>query len=133
MESIVNKIVHTIASEQGYSALFRAFVALVGLALLAIGQGLPVVIEKEMAAYKLKFDIEAKYKTALDKVDCAKTDEPANCMFAKYQVKTIGSATDLLDKIVRIGLNVGFALGMLSAIGFVASLFLPQPNDGHPE
>jgi hypothetical protein len=124
MEKIISHVSKLLFSEKGYSALFKASVALIGFSLLAMSQTMPFFYDKEIAAYKKKYTIEVSTKTPIEKVDCAKIGpQQIDCLVTKHELKTLSSFLDVLDKVVRFSFTLGIIFAGASLLGFVGSAF----------
>jgi len=130
MEKLISHIIDTLCSEKGYSALFKAAVVLIVAALLAISQAVTFLYEKDLAAHKAKYALEASIKLPLEKIDCSKAGAvQVDCMVAKYEMQTLDSTLRFLDLVVRSSFAFGLALAVFSIIGLVCSPFMtPRPN-----
>lgn len=125
VEKVRSKLIDILAMEKTYSNIFRAFVAMAALSLVAMGQGFPALYQAEKEATKLKFELEAQFNSKLELIDCEKIKEKqVECNFAKYQMKAVGSGITLLDSIIEI-CNI---LASILAIFAVAGFFLSFAN-----
>jgi hypothetical protein len=130
MEKLISHIIDTLCSEKGYSALFKAAVVLIGAALLAVSQAGTFLYEKDLAAHKAKYALEASIKLPLEEIDCSKAGAvQVDCMVAKHEMQTLDSTLWLLALIIQSSFVFGIALAVFSIFGFVCSLFMtPRPN-----
>jgi len=96
------RVLAVILSEKVYSGLFKAGTAIAIVWLIALREFVPFFYEKEMAAYKSKFEVEVLVGKGLSSVDCPSLAEGGlQCMLAKHEFelyeKSIAKYAEVID------------------------------------
>lgn len=124
MEKLIRHFIDTLCSEKGYSALFKAAIVLISTALLAISQAGMFLYEKDLAAHKAKYALEASIKLPLEKIDCSKAGAvQVDCMLAKHEMQALDATLQFFDFVIRTSFAFGLGLAALSIFGFLCSPF----------
>lgn len=118
------RVLAVILSEKVYSGLFKAGTAIAIAWLIALGEFIPFFYEKEMAAYKSKFEVEALVGKDLSSVDClCLAERKLQCMVAKHEFelyeKSIANYHEIIDK----GYWIFILFYSVSILLFVFSVF----------
>lgn len=130
MEKLLNHIVYSLCSTKAYSALFKAAVVLVGAALLAMSQTGTFLYEKDLAAHKAKFALEASTKMPMKEIDCSKVGTlQVDCMVAKHEIQTLDSILGLFELVIKTCFLFGVAFAVFSMLGFLLSPFVASPSN----
>ncbi|WP_276754666.1 hypothetical protein [Pseudoalteromonas marina] len=80
MTKLFNHLMEELASKNGYSSLFKAFIAISTLFLVSTIQIINIATPLESDAYKLKFAVEKELNTKLsfEQLEC-KLYKPSSC------------------------------------------------------
>lgn len=114
---------------KSYRAICSAGVLLLGVALLALEAGIPLVAF-EHEAKNLQYQFEEKASVSLFEADCeALRAWRAECRYAQYRLANSRANARLLEKIVTISLRGGAFLLFFSLVSY----FLARPIAGDPQ
>lgn len=129
MTKLFNHLMEELASKNGYSSLFKAFIAISTLFLVSTLQIINIATPLESDAYKLKFAVEKELNTELsfEQLECkldTKTYE--SCKLAKYKINLSSSSLDALTAFSELLKVIAITLGGLSILGFIAHPFIAR-------
>jgi hypothetical protein len=130
-KKLLDHLVETITAERGYSSLFKAGVFLVAAAMIALSETGTFLYDKDLAAHKAAFSIEATIGKPVDQTtDCFKLDKAfvADCRIAVHALRTLNSSLRLFFRIIQICLGFGLFLVGMSILGFLVAPFLKPPG-----
>lgn len=123
VEISANNAWDLIASEKGYSSLFKAGIVLVSASMIAISQAGAIVYDSDIESHRTKFEIEVLLKGDLKNASqcfSLPSDQIAKCRSAVYELAQVQSAWDLTMQIFTNCFRLGIALLAASVVGFVA-------------
>lgn len=128
------RFVRFLASDRGYRDLFKAAAVVMAVALIGLAQPGMELLKLDLETSAVRYRLEAAVGMQLDIIDCAKVGaQQADCAFAKYQIKTIESATDLLLQVLYWSFGISLALTGLAMWGFLTRCFSDLPGDGQSD
>lgn len=105
-----------------YKVIFRGGVVMLGLALFALSQHTPDILNYELNAKQVSFEFEELTGRKLSEVECEhlKTNIKL-CLLAKYQEETVKKTTNMLMPIYKLLFDIGLILVSVSFYGFISS------------
>lgn len=134
MDSIVEYLISTFASEKGYAALFKGGVFLIGAAMIALAHTGSFLYNKDIQAHQAKYQFEAVSRQRLNKnTDCSKfkSGVRAKCNIAKHEMYTLQPSLNLFYTVFWYMFWLGFALLASSALGFIITPLVRNGDTKH--
>jgi hypothetical protein len=118
-----------IASPEGYTTLFKGFVSILALYLVATMQVATLMMpsEAESHAYKAAVEKSLNRELKFDELDCKiETATYVDCKMAIYKNDISSSAINALKSLQELLKSLAIFFGLFCVIGFIACPYLSQ-------
>jgi hypothetical protein len=105
-----------------YTVIFRGGIVLLGLALFALSQHTPDILNYELNAKQVSFEFEELTGRKLSEVECEHLKANIKlCLLAKYQEDTVKKTTSMFMVFYKLLVDAGLILLSVSVYGFISS------------
>ncbi|WP_417764892.1 hypothetical protein [Shewanella chilikensis] len=126
---VVEYGIKALASKEGYTALFKAFIAVSALYLVSIIQVADLAIPIESGAHESKYVVEKELgkEIAFEDLQCSPEMESyESCRMAIYQYNLSEGSIQALTSFQGLLKALAVLTGVLSVIGFVACPYVSE-------
>ncbi|KRW66100.1 hypothetical protein AO741_12740 [Pseudomonas sp. TTU2014-105ASC] len=121
------------ATPEGYTSLFKGFVSILALYLVATMQVATLMMPSEAESYAYKAAVEKALKKELsfDELDCkVETSVYVECKMAVYKNDISSAAISALQSLQELLKLLAYLLGAFSVIGFIFSPYQGPQSKG---